>query len=56
MASSKTSNLLNVSPEIIRVIFLDLSPQEIIIMCNVNKYFKEKICNDYFWKLYIDKN
>ncbi len=30
--------------------------EEIDKMCHINKYFKEKVCTDYFWRLYIEKN
>ncbi len=43
-------------PEVLRLMLLKLNVKEIDNVCHTNKYFKEKVCTDYFWGLYIDKN
>ena len=44
------------SPEIIRLMLLKLKIKEIDNVCHINKYFKDKVCTNYFWKLFIEKN
>lgn len=41
--------------KIARLILWKLPADEILGVCSINKHFKEKVCTDYFWKLYIDK-
>ncbi len=42
-------------PEIVRKILLDMSEDEIMSMCHLNKRFASKVCTNYFWKIYITK-
>ncbi len=49
-------NFLSQQPiEIAQNILYKVPTDEIMAMCNISKHFKYKICNDYFWKTYIDK-
>lgn len=46
--------LSKIPPEIIRKIFINLETKDVIKVCSLSKYFKEKVCTDYFWQLYIN--
>ena len=48
--------LLNIPPEIAQKILLDLPAHDVVKACVINKVFKRKVCNDYFWRQLVDKN
>lgn len=49
-------NFSKMPPEIARKVLLKLEIDDVIEACNISKYLKEKVCTDYFWQLYTDKN
>nr|QBK89538.1 MAG: FNIP repeat protein [Pithovirus LCPAC001] len=40
-------------PEIVRLMLFNLPMDEIKNMCNINKFLRDKVCTDYFWRIYI---
>lgn len=44
------SYLANISVDMARKILSDMTYDDILEACSVNKYFETKVCNDVFWK------
>ncbi len=56
MDETKINSLICQPLEIVRLILFKLEIKEVEEVCHINKYFKEKVCTNYFWRLYINKN
>ncbi len=51
--TKKIDYLSQQPPEIVRLMLFNLPIDEIKKMCNINKFLRDKVCTDYFWRIYI---
>ncbi len=51
--TKKIDYLSQQPPEMVRLMLFNLPMDEIKKMCKINKFFRTKVCTDYFWRIYI---